>query len=257
MNSAPDSVLEFWNQRAGLGEWAGTNDVIAKRLEMETLAEFVADGLRIVDVGCGNGITAMELARRFAVEITGIDFSPEMIAAAKSLAAGQSFRGRVDFSVGKVPGIVDLPQGCDIVYTERTLINLPSWADQERAISEIGLLLKPGGMFLMCENSQDGLEQLNDLRRRVGLAPIQPPWHNRYLIDREIESGNFGVLRLDRIVYYSSTYYLLSRVVNAYLAAQAGTEPDYASPVNLLALQLPAIGNLGQGRLWIWRRVED
>jgi len=255
VSGTSDGVLDFWNDRAGLGEWAGTNDVVAKRLEMETLAGFVRDGLRIVDVGCGNGITAMELARRYAVDVTGIDFSPEMIAAAKGLSAGQSFKGRVQFVVGEVPGIVGDFNPCDLAYTERVIINLPTWEEQQRGIREIGDLLKPGGLFLMCENSQDGLNELNDLRARVGLSPIQPPWHNRYLIDEEISRGDFGSLRLERVVYYSSTYYFLSRIVNAFLAAQAHEDPRYDSPVNQLALRLPSIGNLGQGRLWVWRRA--
>ena len=74
MNNSYDKVLEFWNNRAGLGTWAGTRDVLAKHIEMDALAKFIADGQRIVDIGCGNGITAMELARRFAVRITGVDF---------------------------------------------------------------------------------------------------------------------------------------------------------------------------------------
>ena len=251
---ALDDVLEFWNHRAGLGQWAGTNDITAKRLEMETLAKFVREGMRIIDVGCGNGITAMEIARRFDVEITGLDFSPEMIAAAKSLAAPQTFRGKVTFAVAKVPGLTDTAAGCDLVYTERTLINLPTWSEQEQAIREIGELVRPGGCFLMCENSQDGLDELNALRQRIGLPRIQPPWHNRYLRDREIESGSFGSLALEHIEYYSSTYYLFSRIVNAWLAQREGVDPAYDSPINELALQLPSIGKLGQGRLWIWRR---
>jgi len=256
VSATTDQVLDFWNQRAGLGEWAGTNDILAKRLEMETLAGFVTDGLRIVDVGCGNGIMAMELARRFDVDVTGIDFSPEMIGAAQKLSAGQAFRGRVRFQVGRIPGVEGMAP-CDIAYTERTIINLRTWPEQEQAIREIGTLVKPGGMFLMCENSQNGLDELNDLRERVALPRIQPPWHNRYLIDDELAGGDFGVLTLERVVYYSSTYYLFSRIVNAFLAAERGESPQYDSPINQLALKLPAIGQLGQGRLWIWRRTRE
>ena len=61
-------------------------------------------------------------------------------------------------------------------------------------------------------------------------------------------------IQLEEVKYYSSTYYFLSRIVNAALAAQEGKQPDYESPVNLLALNLPPIGDLGQGRLWLWRR---
>ena len=62
-------------------------------------------------------------------------------------------------------------------------------------------------------------------------------------------------MKLDGCVYYSSTYYFLSRVVNAWEAAQSGKDPDYDAPVNQLALKLPPIGDFGQGRLWLWRKV--
>ena len=49
-------------------------------------------------------------------------------------------------------------------------------------------LLNPGGMYVMCENSQEGLDAINDLRQQLGLKRIAAPWHNRYLRTNEIES---------------------------------------------------------------------
>ena len=44
-------VLDFWNSRAGLGQWAGTRDVTAKQMEIEILAGCVRDGMRVLEVG--------------------------------------------------------------------------------------------------------------------------------------------------------------------------------------------------------------
>lgn len=33
--SKPDDVLAFWNSRAGLGQWAGTRDVLGNRSPMD------------------------------------------------------------------------------------------------------------------------------------------------------------------------------------------------------------------------------
>jgi hypothetical protein len=107
----------------------------------------------------------------------------------------------------------------------------------------------------MCENSQDGLDAVNILRARVGLPAISPPWHNRYLRDAELAVADLPGVELDEVRHYSSTYYFLSRVVNAALAAQEGREPEYEHPLNQLALQLPPIGEFGQGRLWLWRKT--
>jgi Nodulation protein S (NodS). len=142
----------------------------------------------------------------------------------------------------------------DLVYTERVIINLSDWYTQRRAIENVFQLLKPGGAFIMCENSQNGLNDINELRLAVGLEPYQAPWHNRYLVDAEIQQIEFPGVTLETIDYYSSTYYLLSRVVNAWMAQQEGEEPKYESPINKLALKLPAIGNFGQGRIWVWRK---
>jgi SAM-dependent methyltransferase len=248
-------VLHFWNSRAGLNQWAGTNDIIAKQLEMETIAGYVRDGMSILDFGCGNGITAMELARRHDVHVLGLDYAEEMINAANKLAANQKFKGSIRFQVGDVQTLANLSEKYDLIYTERTLINLPDWKAQKDAIIALGSLLADGGCYVMCENSQDGLDRINELREHVDCPKITAPWHNHYLHDSDIRQSSFPGLKLDGINYYSSSYYFLSRVVNASLAQQAGKEPEYDSPINKLALQLPAIGELGQGRIWLWRKA--
>jgi hypothetical protein len=98
-------VCAFWNGWAELGQLAGTRDVIAKQLEVDAISTYVRDGMRILEVGCGNGITAIELARRYKAEILGIDFSAEMIAAAGSMLAGQNLRGSAKFHVRNVLGL--------------------------------------------------------------------------------------------------------------------------------------------------------
>ena len=245
----------FWNSRAGLGQWAGTRDVIAKQIEVEVLAEQARDGMRVLEVGCGNGITAIELARRHRLSILAVDFAEEMIAAAKKLVAGQDLKGRVEFRVGDVRQMAHFAERFDLIYTERVLINLPDWPAQEQALRDICALLVPGGVYAMCENSQDGLDAVNKLRGCVGLPPIPPPWHNLYLRDAELAAVRMPGIRLEAVRHYSSTYYFLSRVVNAVLAVREGKEPEYESPVNRLALELPPIGELGQGRLWLWRNA--
>jgi ubiquinone/menaquinone biosynthesis C-methylase UbiE len=250
-----NDVLSFWNSRAGLGTWAGTNDIIAKQIEMKAIMSYVKDGMNILDIGCGNGITAIEIARKYHVTVLGMDYAHEMIANAKELAKGQDLMGSVKFEVGDVMALSnfaepDFTHKYDIIYTERTIVNLPDWKAQKQAIIDIVGLLKEGGKFVMCENSQDGLDAINVLRLSVGLPSIIHPWHNRYLYDAEIKK--IKEVQLLDINYYSSTYYFLSRVVNAWQSAQEGKEPEYEAPINKLALQLPAINKMGQGRIWVW-----
>lgn len=252
-----EEIREFWNSRAGLGVWAGTRDVIAKQLEIEAIATHICDGMRLLDVGCGNGITAIEIARRYRVDVLGIDFASEMIARARDLATKVELKGSVQFQIGDVRKLPRTLGRFQVIYTERTLINLPDWSTQRQAIIDITRLLEVGGLYVMCENSQDGLDLINALRQRIGLPSVTPPWHNRYFREAELRELAIDDVVLEGVEHYSSTYYFLSRIVNAWLAAQEGKEPDYESPVNSLALRLPAIGELSQGRVWLWRKVRD
>lgn len=250
------SVRDFWNRQAGLGKWAGSRDLIAKQIEIEAISAYVRDGMNILDFGCGNGITAFELARRYSIHLIGMDYADEMVQAAKSLGQGLSLKGSVEFCAGDVSSLSKISKQFDMVYSERTLINLPDWGSQKDAIIRLTSLLKKGGYYIMCENSQDGLDKINMFRRSIGLQDIIPPWHNKYFRDSDIENLIIPGVTLEKIDYYSSTYYFLSRVINAWFANQEGKEPEYDAPVNSLALKLPSYGDMGQGRIWVWRKVE-
>lgn len=256
-NRSVEEIKAFWSGRADLGAAAGTRDIILKRLEIDAISAYVADDMKILDIGCGNGITAIELARRYRVQVTGIDFAEPMITAAVSLAANEHLKGAVKFRLGNVRDLPGALGEFDMVYTERTLINLHDWQAQSKAIADISSLLAEGGLYVMCESSQDGLDRINSLRKQLGLATITSPWHNRYLRDAEVENLSVPGVKLETVVDFSSTYYFLSRLVNACLAAQEGREPDYESPINQLALKLPGFGDMGQTKIWLWRKVKE
>jgi len=56
----------------------------------------------VLDLGCGTGVVARAIAARegFAGTVTGVDQSPDFIAAAERLAAGDGVGDRVEFVVG-------------------------------------------------------------------------------------------------------------------------------------------------------------
>jgi len=247
---------ELWDSRADLGIEAGTRDLIAKQLEIEAISKYVKEGMTILDAGCGNGITAIELAKAYEVNIIGVDFAPKMIESATTeLTKTHNLKGKVVFKEEDITEpILPFQSIFDIVYTERVIINFGDWPIQKSVIETLGTYLKPGGFYIMCECSQDGLDKINSLRHQIGLPAINPPWHNHYLRDAEVEGSSIQGLHLERVEDFSSTYYFLSRVVNAWLSAQESKEPNYNSPINALALKLPSFSDLGQVKLWIWKK---
>ncbi|SVD53920.1 uncharacterized protein METZ01_LOCUS406774, partial [marine metagenome] len=76
-------ILNFWNERAGLGEIAGTNDFMLTRIEQDFLESIVPPKTRILDIGCGNSSTLIRLAKKSGCTGIGIDFSEKMIRTSK------------------------------------------------------------------------------------------------------------------------------------------------------------------------------
>ena len=85
------------------------------------------------------------------------------------------------------------------------------------------------------------------------LERIEEPWHNTYIDEEKLDTEDIK-LTLFKKVNFSSTYYFLSRVVNAHISKLDKLEPDYNSEINRMALKIPSFGNLSQSLLWIWNK---
>lgn len=250
-----DKVLEYWNYRAGLENKAGSDDLLAKQLEIAAISKHISSGMTVAEFGCGNGETAINLFKKFNINLDCFDYSAPMVESAKKNAELSGLGNKINFQVNDVRSGVGLDRKYDRIYSERMIINLSDWGSQLNVIKFITNQLNVGGQYLMCENSLQGLAEINKLRSSLGLDVIEPPWHNHYLDDALVSNSVIDGVRLVGVESFSSTYYFLSRVVNAWLAHKAGVKPSYDSPVNELALQLPPIGDFSQGKLWIFEKL--
>lgn len=98
---------------------------------------------RAVDLGTGTGAAALAVAERFPeAEVTGLDLSPAMVAAATAKLPPE-LAGRVRFRVGDASALPLEDGACDLV----TLANMIPFAD------ELARILAPGGT-LVCAFSR-------------------------------------------------------------------------------------------------------
>ncbi len=98
-------------------------------------------GLRALDVCCGTGDIASRLARTGA-EVTGLDFSPEM------LAVGRQRFPKVTFLQGDAMALPFPDQTFQIVTMGYGLRNLASW---QQGLAELVRVTRPGGRILVLD----------------------------------------------------------------------------------------------------------
>lgn len=253
-----NKVKDFWNDRSLLGTLAGTNDFVLTEIEQDFIVENVPNGSRVLDIGCGNAQTLLRLAQQNDCNGVGLDFSDALVDLAQSSIKERGLEGKIDIYCHQIPPIPATFGKFDVVLSQRCLVNLASAEEQREAILSIYELLNPGGVYLMIECSQEGLKNTNTLRRSLGLQSIEPPWHNRFFLESDVDSWQTESFIIKEMLHISSTYHFLSRVVYAALAADKGEELRYDSDINMLSRKLPPnVGEFGPVKAWVWLRKEE
>lgn len=252
--SNADSKVDFWSDRAKLGDLSGSNDFMLKKLETQFIHEHLPkEGARVLDIGCGNGDTLIKAHEMYGCKGIGIDFSPGMVELSKQNA--EKYSDALDFLQADVRALPEDLGQFDAVYTQRCLINLDSPEEQKQAFDKIMSLVKPGGVYIMVENTVEGHDKTNAVRKSLGLQEMEIPWHNIYLKLEDVNKWETSEIQLEYFENISSTYHFMSRVVYAYLGEPDGSELKYDSEVNKLSLLLPRnIGDFGPVKGWVWRK---
>ncbi len=108
-----------------------------------------------VDLGCGGGRNAGELLKMFPkVHVTAIDYSELSVEKAKDCNKAMITAGRCEVLQGDVSDL-QLPAGAfDLAAAFETVY---FWPGLEQCFFQVARVLKPGGYFLIC-NESDGTD---------------------------------------------------------------------------------------------------
>jgi ubiquinone/menaquinone biosynthesis C-methylase UbiE len=98
----------------------------------------------VLDLGCGTGVVTRAIAARagFAGAVTGVDQSPEFIAAAQRLAADEGVGDRVEFALGDAHEL-DFPAATFDAAVAHTLVS--HVRDPLAVLAEAARVIRPGG----------------------------------------------------------------------------------------------------------------
>jgi ubiquinone/menaquinone biosynthesis C-methylase UbiE len=223
--------LELPADTHGTSHAASWQDNFAINLEIETIGRHIRAGHSVLDVGCANGYSAIRQLARNPASITGIDFSEPMIREAQKNKSESAAADKLTFRVGDVRKLPLEDGQFDVVYTTRTLINLPTWQEQQQGILECLRVCKRGGTVILSEAFWEPLTLLNSLRALKALPPLMEHDFNRYLKKSYLED----FLAKHKLPFeceeFSSIYYLGSRFLRE-LVTNPADYPGYSNPIN-------------------------
>lgn len=240
-------------------------DALNRAIERAVKEQGLTGTVRVLEVGCGNGINCIDLAKLNSnLEIDGFDYIAEMVEAANKNMQASPYKDRLRFfqaDLMNMDASKEIDGQYDIIFTNRVIINLNTLELQKQAIKDIQAKLKPGGHLLMIENSLQTYTRQNEFRTMLGIQPRTPDKFNLFLDDdvllpflKEInleasEVEDFGTLH-DLILY-------------VLLPALNNGETDYDHPLVEVATKLSReisakerskFGVGGQNRLYFCRK---
>lgn len=261
MSNTAKKVQQYWEDRAKsaqLNVTATTDDVYLRSLEVKTfineIKKIKKKNLRILDIGCGDGFTTISVAREVkGSKFIGVDYSENMIANAKNRLKSEasSVAKRLDFFVGDATKLMEQfkPGEFDVIISSRCLINLTTPNQQYKTIGDISKILKRGGVYLGIENFLDGNNELNKVRKELGLNEISVRWHNLFFKPNEYLTKTKKMFKNVEIINFTSAYYFATRVIYSKYCQMTNVQPDYLHEIHQLAIDLPTTGNFSPIKL--------
>ncbi|MER5627794.1 methyltransferase domain-containing protein [Streptosporangium sp. NPDC002544] len=184
-----EQVAEFYDRNGGalaeiyrgqmhVGYWAGPEDDSGLDQAGARLTDIMISKLgagpddRILDLGCGSGAPAVQVARATGAEVVGVSISTGDVELASATAEAEGMADRVRFRHGDALDLPFEPGSFDAVLALESFVHLP---DRVWALREIARVLRPGGRVVLTDYIRRGPEKMDEAEE-YALAETLADW---------------------------------------------------------------------------------
>ena len=161
----------------------------------------IAPASRVLEIGCGSGRYALEVAVRAGCRILGLDVNEPGIRNANRLAAAQNLSAYARFEVADCSRPLAFQQDSfDGIFSNDVFCHVP---DRPALLTELFRVLKPGARLLFSDALIIGgiiSHQEIATRSSIGHYLFSPPGEN----ERLLKQAGFRVLRVDDTTDHAS-----------------------------------------------------
>lgn len=220
-------------------------EAIISNLLKEILDKNKKTTIKILELGSGTGFLASQIVsllnkNKVKYHYLGIDFSDVGIQKANKRKIDNCMFVRDDF----IHFLKSNKEKFDFIITQRTVMAIMEKNNQQQLLKLIKQSLNTKGCGILSECSVQALEEIQKIRKLLGIEPLKKVWHSRYLDERFLSK----IFSNSKVIDFSSTYWLITRVIYPFFE-----EPKHNSKIHEVAAKLAQTGNYGLVKLFVVR----
>lgn len=222
------------------------------KLEIQTISDQISfyieknkKPLKILELGSGSGFLASiicsKILKKSKYDYLGVDFSQQAI----NKANKRKIKNCTFFQSDFLDFFSETNEIFDIIITQRSIMAVMNNKDQKKLLSFIKKHMKKNSIGIFSEVTTQAFKKLQTLRKKLNLPPLEKIWHSHHLDESFIPK----IFPHSEIIDYSSTYWLITRVIYPYFE-----EPKHNSVIHNFASNLSQNGNYGMVKLFLVKK---
>jgi ubiquinone/menaquinone biosynthesis C-methylase UbiE len=201
--------------------------------------------IKILELGSGSGffasIICSKILKKSKYRYLGVDFSKQAVDKANKRKIKNCAFVQSDF----LDFFSKNDKFFDIIITQRSIMAIMNNKDQKKILTLIKKHMKQNSIGVFSEVTIQAFKNLQKLRKKLNLSPLEKIWHSHHLDESVISK----IFPHSEIIDYSSTYWLITRVIYPYFE-----EPKHNSVIHNFASNLSQNGDYGMVKLFLVKK---